>query len=321
MHTLDVTTIGEGQLRLTTGVGRSLSQADSLEVYVAGAEANVAGLLARLGRTTGMITALPDNPLGRRILEELRAAGIQLDGLVWQRQGRVALYFVEENAAPVPSRVMYDRADTVFAHLTPDLVDFDYLSSSRLLHLTGITAALTDDTRALLNTALARAQTVGQKVSFDINYRRNLWAPERAREWFDEHLVSRVGLLSCARRDAALLYGITGAARDVPAVLADHFGATTVLVSDGVEPVHCWHEGATYVQATHRATVIDRVGAGDALLAGFLHGYLDNDPQRGLRLGVAAAALTITRRGEQLRTTEAELDSLGRTLGTEDIDR
>ncbi|TAM66019.1 MAG: sugar kinase [Microbacteriaceae bacterium] len=306
---LDVTTIGEGQLRLTSGIGQPLSQAATLEVYVAGTEANVAGLLSRLGRKVGLVTALPDNPLGRRIVEEFRAAGIRVDHVVLQSSGRVALYFVEENPPPLPSRVLYDRAGSVFSQVLPDQIDFDYLASSRLLHLTGITAALTDTTRGLLSTALLRAATEGQKVSFDINFRHNLWSPAAARDWLEANITSKIAVLSCARRDAEALYGVGGDARDVPARLADRFGAPTVLVSDGAGPVHCYHDGATYTQAPHPTAVIDRVGAGDALLGGFLHGYLDGDLERGLRLGVAAAALTLARRGEQLRTTEAELEA------------
>lgn len=321
MSELDVTTIGEGQLRLTTGIGRPLNAADTLEVYVAGTEANVAGLLARLGRSAGMVTALPETPLGQRVCDELRTSGIRLERLIRRPDGRVALYFVEENPAPIPSRVLYDRADSVFAGLTVDDVDFDYLASSRLLHLTGITAALNDRIRTILETALGRAGEAGQQVSFDVNYRKNLWSGDQARSWFDQHLVSRVDVLSCARRDAALLYGITAAAHEVPAVLAEHFGAATVLVSDGAEPVHCWHRGVTYTQETHRVAVVDRVGAGDALLGGFLHGYLDGDIERGLRLGTAAAALTVTRRGEQLRVTEAELEAIARTADVRDIER
>src|SRR5690606_32593507 len=108
------------------------------------------------------------------------AAGIGLDRLVLRPAGRVALYFVEENAAPIPSRVLYDRAGSAFSLLTADEVDFDYLTSSRLLHLTGITAALTDNLREILETALDRAHSARQRVSFDINYRKNLWSADRA---------------------------------------------------------------------------------------------------------------------------------------------
>jgi 2-dehydro-3-deoxygluconokinase len=319
---VDVTSFGEGQLRLTTGLGHSLGEARSLEVFVAGAEANVLGLLSRLGRRTSMVTAVPDSPLGRRITEELRAAGVGLDGLVVRPEGRVALYFVEENAAPIPSRVLYDRADSVFATLSPDDVDHELLASSRLVLLTGITAALTDRTRAVLERTLATAASAGQQVCFDINFRRKLWSPETAQAWFGQALTGRVTVLSCARRDADTLFAIAGPARDVPARLAERFGAPTVLVSDGPGTIHCHHDGTTYARdPVPDTTVVDRVGAGDALLGGFLHGYLDGDVERGLRLGVTAAAMTLGRRGEQLRTSAAELDLLAADVSNGDIDR
>ncbi|WP_272914481.1 sugar kinase [Ornithinimicrobium cavernae] len=320
---MEVTTIGEGQLRLTAGPGKALASADALEVYVAGTEANVVGLLSRLGHRTAMVSALPDSPLSRRILEELGAAGIDTSGIV-TLPGRVALYFVEENVSPLPSQVHYDRQHSAFASIRPEDVDWSLVSSSRLLHLTGITAALTDHTRAVLEAALERARAVGQRVSFDINHRTRLWDAETARRWFDDNLPGRVTVVTCARRDAEAVFGLTGAAPEVARHLADRLGARTVLVSDGNRPVHCWHGGDVLSRAPLTVPVVDRVGAGDALVGGFLHGYLTGDIEEGLAAGVAAASLTLTRRGEQLRTTGAELARLAARADdgqTEDIER
>lgn len=318
---LDVTTIGEGQLRLTTGVGTSLREATALQMFVAGTEANVVGLLARLGRRTGFVTALPTTPLGTRITDELAAAGIDLTRVIWRDEGRLALYFVDESPAPVPSRVYYDRQRSAFTQLEVDDVDWEYVSAGRIVHLTGITPALTTHTRALVETAIEGAQASNQLVSFDVNYRRNLWSPEAAANWMDRQLTGRVDVLTCARRDAVLLFGSTGPAERVAANLAARFGARTVLVSDGAQAVHCRHDGEEYSREPVAITVVDRVGAGDALVGGFLHGYLASDVEVGLRYGVTAAGLTLTRRGEQLRTTEAELNNLSEQIGGTDIDR
>lgn len=318
---MDLTTLGEGQLRLTTGLGTPLESVDALNVFVAGSEANVAGLLSRLGRRTGMVTALPDTPLGRRVATELRASGTDLSRTRWRPEGRVALYFVEDNAAPIPSRVFYDRAHSAFTTLQPAEVDWPYLASSGLLHLTGITAALTDGTRELLEAAIDRAARAGQQVSFDVNYRRALWTSSDAAAWVDRVLTGKVTVLVCARRDAAELFGLSDEADVVARALAERFGARTVLVSDGAAPLHCLHDGAIHRRAPLPVSVVDRVGAGDALVGGFLHGYLAGDAADGLALGAAAAALALSRRGDQLHTTDAELRDLARRSVAGDIDR
>lgn len=319
--TMDLVTLGEGQLRLTTGVGKSLVDEGSLDVFVAGTEANVAGLLSRLGRRVGMVTALPDVPLGRRVIEELRAAGIDLSRVIWRDEGRVALYFVEENVAPFPSKVYYDRAHSAFADLPSSDVDWDYVTSGRLMHLTGITPALTERTRELVETALDRASSAGRSVSFDVNFRRNLWSQREAAAWMDRVLTSKVSVLTCARRDAEQLFNMVGDADGVARALADRFGAPTVLVSDGSAAVHLYHQGVVYRRVPKTATVIDRVGAGDALVGGFLHGYLAGDPELGLAVGVTASTLAVTRRGEQLRTTDDEMRDLAWRDDNSDIDR
>lgn len=318
---LDMTTIGEGQLRLATGVGHSIQGASTFEAFVAGTEANVAGLLSRLGRRTGFVTALPDIPLAHRVTTELAAASIDLSRVVWHDNGRVALYFVDESPAPVPSRVYYDRTSSVFSELQVGEVDWDYVASGRLVHLTGITPALTDNTRGLVEAAIEHAHSAGKLISFDVNYRSNLWSPKAASTWMERNLSGRVDVLSCARRDAALLFGFTGTPSQVAADLATRFGVTTVLVSDGTGPVHCHHDGVDYSREPVAVRVVDRVGAGDALIGGFLHGYLGDDIEAGMSYGVTAAALTLTRRGEQLRTTEAELTHLSDRIGGADIDR
>lgn len=318
---MDLTTVGEGQLRLTTGLGTPLESVDALNVFVAGSEANVAGMLSRLGRRTGMVTALPDSPLGRRVATELRAGGTDLSRTLWRAEGRVALYFVEENAAPIPSRVFYDRANSAFTTLQADEVDWPYLASSRLLHLTGITAALTDGTRELMEASIDQAARAGQQVSFDVNFRRALWTSSAAAAWVERAISGRVTVLVCARRDAEELFGLSEEADVVARALAERFGARTVLVSDGAATLHCLHDGVLHRRTPLPVTVVDRVGAGDALVGGFLHGYLAGDAADGLALGAAAAALALTRRGDQLHTTEAELRDVARRTVAGDIDR
>lgn len=312
----DAVAIGEGQLRLDTKIGYSFEQATELAFTVAGTEGNVMGLLARLGNRSGIVTALPATQLGRKVANEYQAAGVNTDAVVWRPSGRVALYFVEKASQPVPSRVIYDREASCFAQLTVDDVDWAYVSASRLVHLTGITACLSDGLYSVVLKAAQSAGSAGQLVSVDVNYRLQLASPTRARERLTP-LLELADVISCSKRDAAAVFDMHGDTPLVARMLAETFGASAVLVSDGPRPAAAIaHNEALSAQPPVTA-VIDRVGAGDALIGGFLHGYLHDDPEHGLQLGIAAAALALTRFGDQLRTSLDELDDLSASFGSD----
>jgi 2-dehydro-3-deoxygluconokinase len=313
---LDATSFGEGQLRLNVELGHTLRQADSLSVSVAGAEGNVMGLLSRLGNTTGLVTALPANPVGRKVADEYRAAGIETDAIIWRASGRVALYFVEPSSPPVPSSVTYDRQGSCFWDLTDDDVDWGYLSSSRLVHLTGITACLNETLYAIVLKAAQAAQEVGQAVSVDVNYRAHLVSPEEARRRLVP-LLELSDVISCSKRDASTVFGIAGDTVRVAQTISETYNGATTLVSDGAYPAVVYSNGESFSVPPPVTQVIDRVGAGDALIAGFLHGYLHGDVKRGLELGVAAAAVALTRFGDQVHTSLDELQSLIPAFGAD----
>lgn len=313
---MDAVAIGEGQLRLITQLGVPLVRADSLQLHVAGTEGNVMGLLSRLGNRVGLVSALPDNPVGRRVRSEYQAAGIDLSRLVWRPEGRVGLYFVEQGSPPVPSRVLYDRAASCFAQLTAADVDWGYLDRARLVHLSGITAALTENLYEVVRMAAERARRNGQLVSFDVNHRSLLWDAATAGRRL-EPLLTEVSVLFCSRRDAQSVFGIEGESSVVARELADRHGAHTVIVSDGPRAVEVVTDGRRLSRVPPATSIVDRVGAGDALIGGFLHGVLSDDPESGLALGVAAASLALTRLGDQLHTSLGELRELGTAGGTD----
>src|SRR5579872_7196743 len=116
---LDVTTIGEVMLRLSVPMGRRLETASSLDVHPGGAEANVVSVLSRLGRRCGWVSALPANALGRLVRQQLRAAGVDLAGVLWRDAGRIGSYYLEFAAPPRSTQAIYDRADSCAARLGP----------------------------------------------------------------------------------------------------------------------------------------------------------------------------------------------------------
>src|SRR6266850_2151248 len=183
----DIVTLGEVLVRLAIPSPARFETARQLDLQIGGAEANVAAACARLGLTAAWVSALPANPWGERVRRELAGHGVDCAYVQTTEGARIGTYFLEYGVPPRPVRVLYDRRDSAFARLTPAEVDWAPLRGARLVHLTGITPALGDSARALVERALREAST----VSFDVNYRATLWSPEQARE-FVEPVLPRV---------------------------------------------------------------------------------------------------------------------------------
>ncbi len=310
----DVTTIGEAMLRLSVPAGVRLETARQLDMFPAGAEANVVAALARLGRPCGWVSALPDSPLGRVVTNELRQAGVDVTAVQWSVNGRMGTYFIEFSVPPRPTQVVYDRANSCFTQLQPGQIDWDYLLDTRLLHLTGITPPLSPGCLTIVQEALKRAQERGTAVSFDVNYRQKLWSPETAVATL-RPLIQQVDLLFCSQRDAHTLFGCQGEPEDVVAQLATQTEARHIIVSLADEGVIGW-DGQTYRrQAAPQVQIVDRIGAGDALAAGVINGWLDGDFAAGLRYGVILAALALSQYGDMVITTQPELTALAAQPG------
>lgn len=307
--TFDITTIGETMLRLSVPTGERLEVANRLDLFPAGTEANAIVALSRLGRKTAWVGGLPDSSLGRIVANHLRMAGVNLDGVHWDPDGRIGTYFIEFATPPRPIQVIYDRADSVAANMQPDQVDWDQLMDSRLLHLTGITPAISEGGLAITKEAIERAKAAGVPISLDVNYRGKLWSPSQARDTLLP-LIQEIDLLFCGQGDAALLFGCSGEPHEIVQDLAGQSNAATVVTSIGDQGVVAWDGQQLYRQEAFPVEVIDRIGAGDAMAAGIIHGWLDGDLTGGLRYGAALAALVLSQFGDMLVTTADELQAV-----------
>lgn len=305
----EITTVGETMLRLSVPAGVRLEMASQLDVRPGGAESNVAALLARLGRRAAWCGALPDSPLGRLAANHLRIAGVDLDGVHWCDDARMGLYFVEFAAPPRSTQVIYDRAASCTAQMTPTHVNWGRLLDTRLLHLTGITPALSDGCHAIVTAALAKARAAGVAVSFDVNYRAKLWTATQAAIVLAP-LLTGVDVLFCSRGDAERLFELRGAPEEAVVHLAQRTGAALTVMSVGADGALAWDGVTLFRQPALPAVIVDRPGAGDALAAGVLHGWLAGDVAQGLRYGVALAALALSQYGDMVITNPAELQQL-----------
>src|SRR6266581_5297132 len=186
---MDLVTFGEAMVRLSPPPGEPLDDARHFHVHVGGSELNVAVGAARLGVSTRWGSRLPETPLGRLVARRAGEAGGDLSHVLWAEDERVGLYFVEAAA------VRYDRANSAMSRLAPGVVDWPRaLDGARWFHTSGITPALSASAAAATAEAVAAAKRAGLTVSYDLNYRPQLWTAERARE-VQEPLLGQVDVL------------------------------------------------------------------------------------------------------------------------------
>lgn len=290
MGAAEIVTIGETMAVMLAAPGDRLGEASDYGLTYAGAESNVAVGLARLGHRVAFVSRLGDDHLGRRIRRELRGEGVDVDGVALDP--RLPTGLLVRDAAPVGISVTYYRAGSAATALAPADVPLDVVRGARLLHLTGITAAISDSARAACLHAARHARAAGVAVSVDPNVRLRLASPERWRAIADE-LAPLADVLLVGADDAAAI-GV-----DDPAAWGHEHGAEIVVVKDGARGATESSGGSTWHQRALPVPVLDPVGAGDAFAAGWLSGWLRGlDPSRRLAEAAAVAACVVASRGD-----------------------
>jgi 2-dehydro-3-deoxygluconokinase len=305
-----VSTFGEAMLRLSVASGDRLEDALAYEVHVAGAEANVAYALARVGITSRWASALPRNPLGRRVANTLASGGVDVSAIHWPADARVGTYFVEFSPSPRPTQVVYDRRRSAIAEAAVSDYDWDHVLDATAFHTSGVTPALSAQARAAVLHAVGEARRRGLFVSYDVNYRRQLWSPEEAAALLRE-VAPMLDLLVVRAGDAELVFGLEGDPDGMAAALRADLGVPLVVVTNGAHGVVAAADGTMLHQPSIQVEIVDRIGAGDAFAAGLLWGILgEGSVQAGLERGVAMASLKMTLRGDLFRLEAADVLAL-----------
>jgi len=313
----DVVTFGEAMVRLSPPNFQRLEQTSSLEMRAGGAELNVAIGVTRFGLTSSWVSRLPDNPLGRFVQNQARLFGVDTSRVVWSKEDRMGLYFLEFGAAPRASSVLYDRAGSAISAIEPGDVNWDAVfKGAKLFHTSGITPALSDSAAQVTMDALKAAKKAGVKVSYDLNYRGKLWSPERARQ-VQTPMMDYVDVLITTEEDTNVVFGMKADTyTDVAAMLVNRFKFEAVAITLRETPsvwrnswtAIAWAGGKIYDTKTYEVEVVDRVGGGDSFSAGFIYGYLQGDVAKGVHYGVAFSALKHSIPGDLNFTTLDEVE-------------
>ena len=316
----DLVTFGETMVRLSPPDFKRLEQTTTLDLNIGGTELNVAVGASRLGLNSAWVSRLPDNPLGRMIANKGRELGVDVSPVIWEKEGRAGLYFLEFGATPRPTSVVYDRANSSFSNIQPGEVDWEKLfKATKCFHLTGITPAVSKSSAAATLEALQKAKAAGCRVSLDLNYRAKLWSPEEANKTLAP-MMKFVDILITTKGDTRTILGIEAENDEILAkLLLDKFPIEMVTVSyrEGDTVWKCLFSAIaadrekTYATRAYHIDIVDQVGRGDSFAAGFLYGVLGkNDLQSGLDYGVAFAALKHSFPGDFNWCTKAEVEAL-----------
>jgi 2-dehydro-3-deoxygluconokinase len=301
----DLVTLGEVLLRLSIPSPGRIETTRQLDVQIGGAEANVAATCARLGLRTAFISALPANAWGERVRRELTGHGVDCRYVRMHEQARLGLYFLEYGTPPRPIRVLYDRRDSAFSRLGAEEVDWEPVRRARLVHLSGITPALGERCRGLLERALHEAPV----VSFDVNYRAKLWTPAEARAVM-MGILPRVRYLFVGADEARTIFELSGGAEELLAGLARLAPKATVTLMQGEAGSTVLDGGRMYRPTRrHAVQVVDPIGAGDAYVAGFLWSVLkDRSLQEAVDVAATVAALKCSLWGDIAVIDPADVD-------------
>jgi 2-dehydro-3-deoxygluconokinase len=254
------------------------------------------------------------------IANKARELGVDVAPVIWDQGGRAGLYFLEFGATPRPTSVVYDRADSSFSNIQPGEVDWDQvLKSTKCLHLTGITPAVSPSSAAATLEALQKAKDSGCRVSLDLNYRAKLWSPKEANKTLAP-MMEFVDILITTKGDTRTILGLEAENDEALArLLLDKYPIEMVAVSyrEGDTVWRCLFSAIamdrqkTYTTRAYNIDIVDQVGRGDSFSAGFLYGVIgENDLQQGLDYGVAFAALKHSFPGDFNWCTRQEVEAL-----------
>lgn len=320
-----IVTFGEILLRLSPPSHLRLTQATSFDLYYGCAEANVAASLAKFGFPVKFITSVPANELGESALSMLRSFGVEP---VAKIQGkRLGIYYFEQGASERPGKVVYDREDSSFSMLRKGMIDWEKaFEGADWFHWSGITPSLSLELAELCEEALEVASKMGLTISADLNYRPTLWNYGKNANEIMPNLIKYCDILLGGINESEIVLGISKQENEsVESVFSNWMKAfpklKTIVTtkrlranasSNGVSAE--FYNGKEFLKSKEYniSHIIDRIGAGDAFMAGIIYGLIHwpDDHQSALEFAVAATCLKHSISGDINLSTAEEIKAL-----------
>lgn len=281
-----VLTFGETMALMSSEQVGPLAHASSLSLGIGGSESNVAIGLQRLGVQAIWCGRVGADSLGNLVEREIRAEGVDV---------RIAVdpsaptgLMIKERRTPATQRVSYYRAGSAGSRITLDDIDEPLISGAGLLHVTGITPALSPQAEATLRYAVDTARAHNVTVSFDLNFRGNLWSAEGARSVYQD-IIPRADIVFAGDDEAAIAVG-AGEPEELARRIAA-LGPSQAVIKLGADGALALINGTLFRQEAVTVVTVDTVGAGDAFVAGYLAEFVTGrGPQDMLKTAAATGA-------------------------------
>lgn len=319
----DLVTMGEIMLRLSPPGYERMSRGEVFDKRAGGSELNVAAGVALLGLRTGVISKLPQNSLGTFIKNRIRFEGVSDDFLIYDEDegARLGIYYYESGAAPRKPSIIYDRQNSSFTKICMDEIPEDIYTSTRMFHTSGITLALCEGSRKVALELISRFKAAGALISFDINYRANLWSEEEARAVINE-VLPLVDVLFVSEETSRRMMQRTGELTSIMKAYTVDYPVKLVCTTqrtvkspkkhDFTSTIYSADKDAFYTESPYAdIDVIDRIGSGDAYVSGVLYGMLRyNDPEKALQFGNATSSVKNTIPGDLPASDLAEIENI-----------
>lgn len=322
-------TIGEIMLRLTPPNYEKIRVTNNFEASYGGSEANIAMALANLGTDSTFFSVVPDNSLGKSAVRMLKANDVHCSPIILSTPEetpthRLGTYYLETGFGIRPSKVTYDRKHSAFAEYDYSNVDVDaLLEGYDWLHLSGITPALSESCAEFTMECLKKAKEKGLTVSFDGNFRSQLWSWEQARDfctrclpyvdvlfgiepyhlWKNEQDHSegdvKDGLpMQPSLEEQEKIFNEFVKRYPNLRCIARHVRYTHSGSENSLK-AYMWLDGKTYESSLFKFNILDRVGGGDAFVSGLIFASMkDYSPLDRLNFAVASSVIKHTIRGD-----------------------
>lgn len=317
--------IGEVMLRLSPVGKERISYCETFEKQAGGSELNVVSGISMLGIRTGIITKLPHNEIGKFVKHKIRYSGTSDDYIIYDEsdEKRLGIYYYESGAYPRPPVVSYDRQRSSFTTFRREELPAGVYDSASVFHTSGITLALCNGLCEEVIAMMKSFKERGALISFDVNYRATLWSEDRARATI-ERILPLIDILFISEETCRRMFRMTGTHEEIQKAFAEKYPNLQIIASTKRKVIssqkHSFNSlvydcaaGAWCTEEPYEnIDVVDRIGSGDAYVAGALYGLLKyGTTKAAVQYGDAMAAVKDTVIGDM---TECDLTDIERVI-------
>lgn len=308
----DIISCGEIIMRLSPENGSLLIQNGDLKRYVGGAELNVLSGISNLGGKTSFISKIPSHDLGIFSKRFINSNNINTDYLVYDKNknSRLPIYYYEYGASPRKPNVIYDRQHSSFQNLSELEIDDTIYNLGKIFHISGISLGLCENSKILTKKLMDNFKKNNTLISFDVNFRRNLWGCEENAKKEISEILPLVDILFASEETLRKMFGQSGSIENILRNFSKEYNISLICSSQRIVNSPKSHDFNSIIyekfedkfyfeKPYNNIEIIDRIGSGDAFVAGTLFGIAKyKNLEKALEIGNALGALKNTFYGD-----------------------